>query len=97
MDKDAQEQKQSLMKQKSEGDALREWQSHQGWGEFVTILEDIYKDNVAALITADFAESRAMLKALEKISDVVSAKIDFGKVAAEELQSERFKLTQATP
>ncbi len=91
------EEKKSLVDQQTTGDALREVQMHQGWSEIVKILSTMYQESIVALIDKESIEVRARLKAIEDLATQIRLKIDFGKVAAEELKTERFKLTQDTP
>lgn len=91
------DEKQSLIDQKNSGDALREIQNHQGWSEIIKILSGMYQDGVISLIDHESLEVRANLKAIENLASQIRLKIDFGKVAAEDLRSARFNLTQDTP
>lgn len=91
------EDKKQLIKQQQAGDALREIQMHQGWVEVTKILSDMYQEGVVSLIGKESIEIRARLQAIEDIASQIRLKIDFGKVAAEELKSEKFKLTPDTP
>jgi len=91
------EEKQQLIKQQQVGDALRELQNHQGWNELVNILTELYSKNLAILIEKDDIQARAMLLTLEYLAGQICLKIDYAKVANEDLKSERFKLMLATP
>lgn len=91
------EQKQELINQQQAGDALREMQNHQGWGELVKILSTMYSDGVESLIKTESVEIRMRLQAIDDIASQIKLKIDFGKAAAEELKSSKFQALQATP
>lgn len=90
------DEKQVLVDQKSAGDALREIQNHQGWPEIVKILSTMYQEGVVSLIAKENIDVRARLQAIEDLASQIKLKIDFGKVAAEELKTARF-ITQDTP
>lgn len=91
------EEKKVLVKQEQTGNALKELQSHQGWGEVVQILSDMYLEGVTDLIEKDSIEVRARLRSIEELASQIRLKIDFGKNAAEELKAAKFTLTQDTP
>lgn len=86
------EEKQALINQQATGDALRELQHHQGWQEIVKILSDMYQEGILSLIEKESLETRATLKAIDNLATQIKLKIDFGKVAAEELKTEKFKM-----
>lgn len=86
------DEKQSFINQQTTGDALRELQHHQGWQEIINILSAMYLEGVQSLIEKDSLEVRATLKAIENLATQIKLNIDFGKVAAEELKTEKFKM-----
>ncbi len=80
-----------LTKKSQEGIALNELKNHNGYKEFISILQNMYVSALEKLSRQDDADARAMIRALEDIVSTIDDKISLGEQAREELKTEAFK------